>query len=193
VKKRAYEVDLIEIGDIKFPNAQVIEDYHDNEYREWFSSRLDAYGFIGRGMLSQYKVVIDYLRQELTLIAPQAPTEQLALCEGIELPLVQGQDWGLVSKVETEIGELVLVWDTGTPASGVLKKRTDLSDLDFSDGDIFSTEKFIINGHDFGPETLEVWDWTENSPPIDGFIGHDFFAENVVCIDFPNYKIVIPN
>ncbi|HMB89933.1 MAG TPA: hypothetical protein VKP65_03745, partial [Rhodothermales bacterium] len=45
--------------------------------------------------------------------------------------------------------------------------------------------------HDLGPETLDVWDWSENSPPFDGFIGHDFFEENVVCVDFPNKRIFV--
>ncbi len=190
-ERPVYEVDLIEIGDIQITNARIVEDYHDSEYREWFSSRLDAYGFLGRGLLGRYRVVIDYSNRALTLISPAAQPEQQAACTGTELPLVQGQDWGLVSKAETEIGELVLVWDTGTPASGVLKRRTDLAGLDYEDEETLLVEQFDINGHNFGPMELEVWDWRENSPPFDGFIGYDFFADNVVCVDFPDHRIFV--
>ncbi len=190
-ERPVYEVDLIEIGDIKFTQARIVEDYHDSEYREWFSSRLDAYGFLGRGLLDRYKVVIDYPNRELTLISHAARPEEHAACTGAELPLVQGQDWGLVSKAETELGEFVFVWDTGTPATGVLKRRTDLDDLDYQDGDTLLVEQFDINGHVFGPMELEVWDWTENAPPFDGFIGYDFFADKVICVDFPDHRIFV--
>ena len=190
-ERPVYEVDLIEIGDIRFTNARIVEDYHDNEYREWFTSRLDAYGFLGRGLLDRYRVVIDYPNRKLTLISPAAPPEQQAACTGVGLPLVQGQDWGLASKADTEIGELVLVWDTGTPTTGVLKRRTDLDALDYEDGDTLLVKQFDINGHMFGPMELEVWDWTENAPPFDGFIGYDFFADKVVCVDFPDHRIFV--
>lgn len=190
-ERPVYDVDVITIGDLAFKNARIVEDYHDDEYREWFTSRLDANGFLGRGLFDQFKVVVDVPNRELTFIPPDAPFEQQSVCKGAELPLVQGQDWGLVSKATTEIGELILVWDTGTPATGVLKRRTDIDNLGYADGDTLSVEKFNIDGHELGPQTFEVWDWSENAPPFDGFIGFDFFAEHVVCIDFPKNRIFV--
>jgi hypothetical protein len=190
-ERPVYEVDLIEIGDIKFATSTVVEDFHDDEYQAWFSSRLNAYGFVGRGLFEQYKVVINYPRRELTLIPPASLPEEQALCRGIELPLIQEKDWGLAARIDTDIGELVLVWDTGTPESGVLKRRTDTSGQHLNDGDTLLTERFIIGGNDIGPETLVVWDWRENAPPFDGFIGYDFFAENVVCVDFQKHTIFV--
>lgn len=186
-----YEVDIIEIGEATFENATIVEDFHDNEYQERFASRLNAYGFVGTGLIDQFKVVIDYQVRKLTLIPPEAPPEEQALCNGIELSLIQGQDWGLASRVDTDIGELVLVWDTGAPESGILKRRTDASGRDLNDGDTLFTEQFAFGETDIGPETFVVWDWGENAPPFDGFIGYDFFAENVVCVDFQNYKILV--
>jgi hypothetical protein len=52
----------------------------------------------------------------------------------------------------------------------------------------------ILGGNDFGPWRFEVWDIS--LPGFDGFIGHDFFAKHVVCIDFPResrcYRSVNP-
>lgn len=190
-KKPIYEVDMIEIGGLKFTNARIVEDYHDDEFQESFSSRLDAFGFIGRGLFELYMVVIDYPNRELTIVPTDAPAEQQSICTGLELPLIQGQQWGLASRVATEIGELVLVWDTGAPATSVLKRRTDSDNLGYEDGDTLSVKRFSMNGHELGPETLYVWDWGENTPPFDGFIGFDFFADHVVCVDFPKNRIFV--
>jgi len=186
-----YEVDLIEVGDARFENATVVEDFHDEEYQDSFSSRLDAFGFFGTGLLQKHKIVIDYQRRELTLIPPESPREQQSICDGVELALMQGQDWGLASKVVTDIGELVLVWDTGAPESGVLKSRTEKSGLDLNDGDTLSTNLFAFGSNDIGPEDLVVWDWGENAPPFDGFIGYNFFADNIVCVDIPNQTVFV--
>lgn len=186
-----YEVDLVEVGGAKFSNATIVEDFHDDDFQDSFSSRLEAFGFAGRGLFERYKVIIDYQGQQLVLIPPVSPPDQQALCTGKELPLLQGQNWGLASKVGTDIGEMVLVWDTGAPESLVLKRRTDRSGNDYKDGEVLSTERFVIGSHDIGPKELAVWDWVENAPPFDGFIGNDFFAESVVCVDFPNQKIFV--
>jgi len=55
--------------------------------------------------------------------------------------------------------------------------------------DSLDTEKFVLGGRDFGPWRFEVWDIT--LPGFDGFIGHDFLAKEVVCIDFPGNRLAI--
>ena len=186
-----YEVGLVEVGELNIENARIGEDYHDDDFQERFSARLDAYGFLGREFLLEHKVIVDYEQSNLTIIPPDAPSEQQSACGGAKLSLIQGQDWGLVSNVETDIGEIVVVWDTGSPANVVSKKRADMADLRNAAGDRQLFEQFRINGHDFGPQKFEVWDFGEHGPPFDGFIGYDFFADNVVCVDFPNNLIFV--
>lgn len=186
-----YEVDLIQIGGLSISNARIDEDYHDEEFQTSFSGRLDAYGFIGRGLFETFKIVIDYQLQELTIIPPDASVELQSACQGKEILLVQGQDWGLVSNADTDIGEVVFVWDTGAPFSVVFKKRTDVGDLGYAKGDTLTLEQFNLNGHQFGPAKFEVLDWGDDLPPFDGFIGYDFFAKNAVCIDFPGNRIIV--
>jgi hypothetical protein len=45
------------------------------------------------------------------------------------------------------------------------------------------SKRLMLGDNDFGPWRFEVWDIS--LPGFGGFIGHDFFAEHVVCIDFP--------
>jgi hypothetical protein len=53
------------------------------------------------------------------------------------------------------------------------------------------TKRLVLGGTDFGPWQFK---WMDMSLPpfFDGSIGHDFFATHVVCIDFPEKRIVIP-
>ena len=186
-----YQVDLVQIGDFSVRGARIGEDFHDHAFQERFVSAHDAYGFLGRGYFDEQRILVDYPQRRLTFIPPDAPADQQAACSGTELRLVEGTNWGLVSTAVTEIGEIVLVWDTGSPANVVFKKRTDVDDLGFSEGDTLTLDQFKINGHDFGPATFEIWDWGADRPPFDGFIGYDFFLTHVVCIDFPENRIYV--
>ena len=186
-----YQVDLVQIGDFSVRGARIGEDFHDQDFQERFASGHDAYGFLGRGYFDEQRILVDYPQRKLTIIPPDAPADQQAACSGTELRLVEGTNWGLVSTAVTEIGEIVLVWDTGSPANVVFKKRTDVDDLGFSEGDTLALDQFKINGHDFGPATFEIWDWGADRPPFDGFIGYDFFLTHVVCIDFPENRIFV--
>jgi hypothetical protein len=190
-ERPTYEVDIIEIGGAQFTNATVVEDFHDDDFQESFALSLNAYGFVGVGLIEQYKIVIDFQNGELTLIPSSAPPDQQSMCRGKKLSLMQGKDWGIATQVETDIGELILVWDTGTPENGVLKSRTDSNNLRLNDGDTLATDLFSIGGIDIGPQNLIVWDWSENAPPFDGLMGYDFFAENVVCVDLPNQTMLV--
>ncbi len=188
-----YQVDLIEIGGLALENARIGEDFHDEAFQKEFTARNYAHGFLGRRYFLEHKIVIDYPKSELTIIPPDAPAEQQLECQGVELPLLREneKDWGLVSNAVTDIGSLVVVWDTGFPANVVFKKWTDSAGLSYSVGNKIVSETLNINGHDFGPKTFEVWDWGSDRPPFDGFIGYDFFSEHVVCVDFPNGAVFV--
>lgn len=102
------------------------------------------------------------------------PRDQQSACRGKEVSLLQGQNRGLVSNAETEIGQIVFVWDTGAPFNAVFTKRTDVDDLGYARGDTLTLKRFSLSGHDFGPEQFEILDWGD-LPRFDGFIGYDFF------------------
>lgn len=51
--------------------------------------------------------------------------------------------------------------------------------------------KLRLGTADFGPWEFQVWDM--DLPGFDGFLGYDFFAKHVVCVDFPGKRIVIAN
>jgi hypothetical protein len=53
-----------------------------------------------------------------------------------------------------------------------------------------STKRLALGGTDFGPWQFKTMNMS--LPPFfDGLIGSDFFATHVVCIDFPDKRLVI--
>jgi len=52
------------------------------------------------------------------------------------------------------------------------------------------SKQFSLGGVDFGPWRFDVWDMSLPAG-FDGFIGYNFFARHIVCIDFPGRRIVI--
>lgn len=52
------------------------------------------------------------------------------------------------------------------------------------------TKQFSLGGADFGPLELRAFDYAEPAG-TDGFIGYNFFARHIVCIDFPGKRFLI--
>jgi hypothetical protein len=151
-----------------------------------------ARGYLGTGLLKPYEIVLDYSHRTLTLIAPGSATSA-GTCTGIGVPFsVSSPKWRgePVSEVETDWGTETLWWDTGSPATILSKAALRKARVPVS-GDSVNTKRFALGGIDLGPGKFDVWDIS--LPGFDGFIGHDFFAKHVVCIDFPGNRVVIPS
>ena len=56
--------------------------------------------------------------------------------------------------------------------------------------DALLSKRLVFGGTDFGPLQLEVADLAL-PPGFDGFIGYNFFAKHVVCLDFPGNRLLI--
>jgi hypothetical protein len=76
-----------------------------------------------------------------------------------------------VTKAHTDLGDLILVWDTGA-ARGVIRKKS-ADDLHAT----VSNQIVSLPHLNFGG--------------TDGFVGGDFFASHVVCIDFPGSRLLV--
>jgi hypothetical protein len=93
-----------------------------------------------------------------------------------------------VTEAETEHGPALLWWDTGSPVSAVTEAFAQAAREQTSE-DGLRTEQLKFGGTDFGPWQFQVWDMS--LPGFDGFIGYDFFAKHVVCVDFPGQRLLI--
>ena len=177
VESRSFEVPRLSIGSAVFMNVTGIEDFHDQ-------ASYGAQGFIGPSLLVAYRVVLDYRGGKMTLIPPEARHIEQAGCLGTAVATPDG-----VAKAQTDFGDLVLVWDTGAGVSFIRKSRIDPKHAKVVN-DAVRAQHFRLNGVDFGPLGFRLIEFSE-PPGVDGFIGGNFFARHVVCLDFPGKRILI--
>jgi hypothetical protein len=181
-----FMVRRIEIGKAVFTDVVGHVDTSHPTYKAQTDGRE---GMIGAPFLQKYKVVLDYVHREMTLIPGESAVPGGDACVGTEVPFLPEWQGSAVTKATTDAGELTMVWDTGAPLSLIRKGRVQESGLK-AENAILNSAKFELAGVNFGPLKLRVFDYVEPAG-TDGFIGYTFFERNVVCIDFPRNRLFI--
>lgn len=149
-----------------------------------------AHGYLGTGLLKSYQLTLDYPSQAMTLVR-RSNGNSSGTCNGTIVPFSTGSHkWRgePVTEADIDLGHVTLWWDTGAPASVLSSKFANQARAQ-SGASALQSNRLILGGKDFGPWRFEVWDIS--LPGFDGFIGHDFFAKHVVCIDFPRNRVAI--
>jgi hypothetical protein len=93
------------------------------------------------------------------------------------------------TKVSTDFGELTAIWDTGSDES-VLRKAGSQKIGSSGLTDTVTTKRLSFGATDFGPLKLHIADYAQPAG-TDMFIGYNFFAQHIVCIDFPRHRFLI--
>lgn len=186
VESPHFEIPRLQIGSIEFANVIADLDVHDPSYQP---DQHGQQGFLGTALLKPYQVVIDYSRLTLTLIAPGSSRARAGDCRGVAVPFVEQWRGEPVTEVETEFGRVVLWWDTGTPLSILTARFAQQARPKILEGPMLS-DRLGLGGTEFGPWPFEVVDFAL-PPGFDGFIGYDFFAQHVVCMDFPGRRVLV--
>ena len=143
-------------------------------------------GHFGLELVKAFRLVLDYKARRMTFIPLDEPDPAQHGCSGTQVPFEHG--WP-ATKAATDWGELLLVWDTGAPVNaireGVVKERG-IATEDHA----VRSDQFVLGATEFGPIQFRSVDF-EQPPGVDGFIGYDFFAKHVVCIDFSGKRFLI--
>jgi Aspartyl protease len=111
LESRTFEVSHLRIGSAVFTNVPGIVDVHAPPLGE---------GYVGPSLFAKYRVVLDHRESKMTLIPPETPRIEQAGCIGTAVESLDG-----ASKVQTDFGDLILVWDTGAGVSFIRKSRID--------------------------------------------------------------------
>lgn len=187
VKSERFRIPRLQIGQAVFTDIIGRSDVHDPSYQ---ATDAGQEGFLGTGLFKAYEVVLDYRNRTMTLVPRMTGDSASASCRGTIVPFAATKAPAEpVTQVETDLGKFLAWWDTGTPTS-VLSKRFVQAAWPNQSKDRLKTRRFILGGRDFGPWPFDVWDIT--LPPwFSGFIGYNFFASHIVCMDFPDKRIVI--
>jgi hypothetical protein len=145
-------------------------------------------GHIGEALLRPYKVLLDYRGGTMTLIAGDSANAEKDGCHGAIVPFVPEWEGEPISRAKTDLGTLTFVWDTGASTSAI--QRSLVAAPAAPTQETFRSATFELGGVDFGPLELRPFEFAEPAG-VDGFIGANFFATHVACIDFPNNRLLV--
>ena len=179
------KIQRIEIGSMLFSN---VDGYIDLRAPTTQTSTTPQ-GVIGMTLLRSFKVILDYRHKSITIIRNSGFAAESDGCSGTKVPFLPEWHGAPVAKAHTDLGDLILVWDTGA-ARGVIRKKA-ADDLHAAVSDqMVSLPHLNFGDTDLGAMNFHVVDYTQ-LPGTDGFIGDDFFATHVVCVDFPGKQFVV--
>lgn len=181
-----FKVHRIQIGTAVFTDVVGELDVHDASYQ---ATQVGQQGFLGTALLKTYKVVLDYRQRRMILIPPGIAKDRSGGCTGSAVAFSPQWHGEPATEVDTDLGRLVVWWDTGSPTS-ILSRRFVQAVHRHPSEDALLSKRLVFGGTDFGPLQLEVADLAL-PPGFDGFIGYNFFAKHVVCLDFPGNRLLI--
>jgi hypothetical protein len=179
------KVQHIEIGGMMFSN---VDGYIDARAPATQTATTPQ-GVIGMTLLRSFKVVLDYKHKSITFIQSSRIAAESAACTGTQVPFMPEWHGVPVAKAHTDIGDLILVWDTGA-ARGVIRQKS-ADDLHATvSNQVVSLPHLRFGDTDMGAMDFHVIDYAQ-LPGTDGFVGNDFFANHVVCMDFPGTRLLV--
>jgi hypothetical protein len=181
-----FKIPHLRIGGASFTNISGRVDAHDPTYQ---SAHVGQQGYVGPSLLGAYRIVLDYRAGKMTVIPPGTQRIERAGCTGTVVPFLPEWEGAPVTKAQTDFGDLTFVWDTGAPVSIIRKSRIEETQAKVVN-QVIRTERFSLNDTDFGPLEFRPLEFSQ-PPGTDGFIGTNFFAQHVVCVDFPGNRFLI--
>jgi hypothetical protein len=186
IESPKFKLARLQIGNAVFTDVIGRRDLHDPKYHP---PDVGQQGYFGTSLLKSYMVVLDYRHRQMTFIPAGSSKNQSAKCSGTAVPFLPEWNGYAVTKVSTDLGELTAIWDTGSDESVLRKAGSQkISNSDLTETVI--TKRLSFGGTEFGPLKLHVADYAQPAG-TDMFIGYNFFAQHVVCIDFPGHRVLI--
>jgi hypothetical protein len=181
-----FRVAQVDISGVVFADVTGHADRSDPSYRR---TDIGDMGILGQPFFRSKKIVLDYAQRRLTIIPGESLEAEAAGCRGTQVQFLPEWEGAPVTKAVTDVGDLVMVWDTGAPVSIIRKQLAIDSHAKIAD-DFLESKRFMLGGTDFGPLALRAFDYQEPQG-TDGFVGHSFFATHVVCVDFQSRRLLV--
>ncbi len=181
-----YTIHRVQIGTAVFTEVVAELDVHDSSYQ---ATQVGQQGFLGTSLVKGYQVILDYPHRRMTLVPPGSPRDLPGGCTGTVVPFSPQWHGEPAAEADTDLGRLVMWWDTGSPTSALSQRFVQKAGSNSLDETVMS-KRFTLGGSEFGPWQFDIWDLSL-PPGFDGFIGYNFFANHIVCMDFPGHRLLI--
>lgn len=177
-QERIFKLSQTLIGNLKIANLIGSEELR---------SFIPCDGIIGNQFLKHFNVYIDYQNLKVFLYPQSTYPSELELGKWQKVAFEHNNIGIIVSgRFAGNKKELKLCLDTGMcliqngRTYGLLKPQN-MPGL-FMKRKAYETKAFYIDGSDLGPMAFIASDFKQ--PPVDGFLGHNFFSRYQVFIDF---------
>lgn len=149
-------------------------------------------GIVGREFLNAFRVVYDYPGSTISL--SDGRDGETTACRGTAVPLVEHSEGIVVTEVELDDGVVRALWDTGATYSFIKSTVAEAAALELEPIDertqMYRSDSVMLGLADFGPLEFVALPLVEPDG-VDVYIGYNFFAKHVVCIDYRNGELRI--
>lgn len=138
-------------------------------------------GVIGRLFLNEFVAVYDYGALRISLFDSREREAAKRECRGTRARMLPDPEGIVITRARADEQEMRVLWDTGAVHSVVKQSFAEERKLPI-ESPFYTARKFELAGQDAGPVQFVVAD-LKAPAAVDGYLGYDFFAGHVVCID----------
>lgn len=138
-------------------------------------------GIIGLKFFQKNNVIIDYPKKRLIVLKPGTIHPDYSKTNWKSSRL-STSDNILTLEARLEGRPYTFLIDTGS--TGSILKKTLLADMNKRDVNKILLNSFVISGKNYGP--IDFFTYDLFGAQFDGLLGHDFFSQNVIFLDFQN-------
>ncbi|MCK4678186.1 MAG: hypothetical protein KAT48_08655 [Bacteroidales bacterium] len=187
ISSKNYKGEIIEINNFTISEL-IIGDFHFSNFKAQCGKQNNKTGYIGLSFFSNFKVLFDYKNSNLYLIHDSIPQEfDMNTWKKVSFNY---NNFGISSTINIDGKKYSFFWDTGARFSILKPEFTDKNEtVKRGDFDFYCPQTISLNSNTYKPFDLLVMDY--KFPPFDGIIGHNFFSDKTVYIDFENQLIYI--
>ncbi|MCD4790029.1 MAG: aspartyl protease family protein [Bacteroidales bacterium] len=181
-----YKGETIEINYFTIPEL-IVGDFHFSNFKAKCGKQKNKTGYIGLSFFSNFKVLFDYKNSNLYLIHDSIPQEfDINTWKKVSFNY---NKFGISSTVNIDGKEYSFFWDTGASFSLLKPEFADKNKiLKRGNFDFYSPQTISLNSNTYKFDLL-IMDF--KFPPFDGVIGHNFFSNKIIFIDFEKQLIYI--
>ncbi len=187
-KSRTFKIPEVKIGELQLNNVTATEELRD--------SPDDSEGIIGNRLFDNCNVLIDYSQSHMILYPNTSLPSDLELSQWTQISF-KHEDIGIViqGQLSNEKRTLRFCLDSGAVVAneegkplGILQPKS-LVDQDKVKDTKTYTDYLTIDGKNIGLMDFYFLDYAQ--PPVDGFLGYNFFSKYKVFIDFTKQVMYI--
>jgi len=175
-----FSISSLKIGKLEFKNINATEELR---------STIKEDGIIGNQLLKKFNELFDYKTGKMILYPLNRYPDEIKNDNWTKINIGHN-NIGLILSCKTDLTDKVLNFclDTGVgsiengKSYGIIKP--DALNKARENGETINVQKFIVDGFNLAPFDFKFMDF--KIPPVDGFLGNNFFTKFKVLIDFNN-------